>query len=320
MTKLAIISKLKQLKSVLIFSHNRPDGDTIGSAIALYLAFKKLGVTASLCCESQIPQKYDYLPEVKLYEKSAKYAEKVDDFDAVVAVDCASEVMFSDAYRVYSKGKVKFNIDHHISNSRYADYNYVEETSATTEIMLSIIKGMGVEIDANIADCLLLGIVTDTGNFAHSNVSNVTLENASVLLKAGGNLNKTVREMFKNQSRERAELYAKTISKIRYELDGKLAFIVISRKDIVNAGGDDSITEGFIDFPLSIKGVEVAISLLETGDKRYKISFRSKGVVNVNEIASIYGGGGHILASGAVMNGYLEDIIDKLTFNVKQRI
>ena len=320
MTKLAIISKLKQLKSVLIFSHNRPDGDTIGSAIALYLAFKKLGVTASLCCESQIPQKYDYLPEVKLYEKSAKYAEKVGGFDAVISVDCASEVMFSDAYKVYNKGKIKFNIDHHISNSRYADYNYVEETSATTEIMLSIIKGMGVEIDANIADCLLLGIVTDTGNFAHNNVTNVTLENASVLLKAGGNLNKTVREMFKNQSRERAELYAKTISKIRYELDGKLAFIVISRKDIVNAGGDDSITEGFIDFPLSIKGVEVAISLLETGDKRYKISFRSKGVVNVNEIASIYGGGGHILASGAVMNGYLEDIIDKLTFNVKQRI
>ena len=320
MTKLAIISKLKQLKSVLIFSHNRPDGDTIGSAIALYLAFKKLGVTASLCCESQIPQKYDYLPEVKLYEKSAKYAEKVGGFDAVISVDCASEVMFSDAYKVYNKGKIKFNIDHHISNSRYADYNYVEETSATTEIMLSIIKGMGVEIDANIADCLLLGIVTDTGNFAHNNVTNVTLENASVLLKAGGNLNKTVGEMFKNQSRERAELYAKTISKIRYELDGKLAFIVISRKDIVNAGGDDSITEGFIDFPLSIKGVEVAISLLETGDKRYKISFRSKGVVNVNEIASIYGGGGHILASGAVMNGYLEDIIDKLTFNVKQRI
>ena len=84
MTKLAIISKLKQLKSVLIFSHNRPDGDTIGSAIALYLAFKKLGVTASLCCESQIPQKYDYLPEVKLYEKSAKYAEKVGGFDAVI--------------------------------------------------------------------------------------------------------------------------------------------------------------------------------------------------------------------------------------------
>ena len=252
MTKLAIISKLKQLKSVLIFSHNRPDGDTIGSAIALYLAFKKLGVTASLCCESQIPQKYDYLPEVKLYEKSAKYAEKVGGFDAVISVDCASEVMFSDAYKVYNKGKIKFNIDHHISNSRYADYNYVEEASATTEIMLSIIKGMGVEIDANIADCLLLGIVTDTGNFAHNNVTNVTLENASVLLKAGGNLNKTVREMFKNQSRERAELYAKTISKIRYELDGKLAFIVISRKDIVNAGGDDSVTEGFIDIPLSI--------------------------------------------------------------------
>ena len=140
------------------------------------------------------------------------------------------------------------------------------------------------------------------------------------MLEAGANLNLIVYKTFKEQSKNRAKLFAKTISNIRYELDGALAFINVSRADIIASNEDDSITEGFIDYPLSVEGVEVAISLLETADKRYKISFRSKGKVNVNEIASLYGGGGHILASGAVLNGYLEDIIDKLTYNVKQRI
>ena len=107
---------------------------------------------------------------------------------------------------------------------------------------------------------------------------------------------------------------------MRYRLNGKVGIIVITKKDLEETGAVDNLTEGFIDYPLTVDTVEVAISLLETGNNRYKISLRSKGKVNVNEIASIYGGGGHVLASGAVLNGYMEDIIDKLCFNVEQRL
>ena len=320
MTIAKISNNLKKLKSALIFSHNRPDGDTIGSAIALKNALEGLGIKADLCCEGNIPSKYAFIDGVNLYKKSAEYVKTVSEYDAVISVDCSAEVMFSDAYSVYQKGKIKFNIDHHISNTRYADFNYVENTAANTEIIFKIVKELGVNVTKTIANALLLGMVTDTGNFAHSNVTSDTMSAVSNLISLGGDLNLVVYKAFKEQSKERAKLFAKTISNIRFELDGALAFISISRADVIASGGDDSITEGFIDFPLSVAGVEVAISLLETADKRYKISFRSKGKVNVNEIASLYGGGGHILASGAVLNGYKEDIIDKLTYNVKQRI
>lgn len=320
MTIEKISNEIKELRSALIFSHNRPDGDTIGCATALCSALIKLGIKVELCCESDITEKYSFVKNVDKYKKSNEYLNRIDEFDGVIAVDCSTETMFSDAYRVYLKGKKKINIDHHVSNTRYADDNYVEDCGACCEIMYKVIKALKVEITEDMANSLLLGIVTDTGNFGHSNVTPNTLAVASELLKAGGNLHNVVEKMFRNQPKERAELYAKTMSKIRYELDGKLAFIIITRKNLEEANAVDSMTEGFIDFPLSVSTVEVAVSLLETADKRYKISFRSKGKVNVNEIASIYGGGGHILASGAVISGYLEDIIDKLTFNVKQRI
>lgn len=315
-----ITNVIKNLKNVVIISHARPDGDTVGSATALRLALESLGVKVSLCCKNAIPYKYSFLKGVSEYKKPDEYIKTVSNYDAVIAVDCSADVMFSDSYSVYNSGKIKINIDHHVSNTRHGNYNLVENTASCCEIIYKIIKNLGVEVNVDIAECLLTGIVTDTGCFAHSNVTSDTMLAVSSLIAVGGNLNKVVYKTFKEQSKLRADLYAKTMGKIRYELDGKLAFITISRKDVDLAGGDDSITEGFIDFPLSVCGVEVAISLLETGDKRYKISFRSKGNVNVNEIASLYGGGGHILASGAVINGYLEDIIDKLTYNVYQRI
>lgn len=320
MTLTKIINEIKQLKSVLIFSHNRPDGDTIGSATALYYALTSLGIKCDLCCESDIPPKYSFIKAVALYKKSKEYLGTILSYDGAISVDCSAEMMFSDAYSLFAKAKKRINIDHHISNTRYAQFNYVENCGACAEIMCGLIEELGVEITNDIANSLMLGIVTDTGAFAHSNVTPNTLLISSKLLSNGADLHGVIEKMFKTQPRERAELHAKTMSKIRYELDGKLAITVITRKDLLETGADDSMTEGFIDFPLSVSGVEVAISILETADKRYKISFRSKGKVNVNEIASIYGGGGHVLASGAVLNGYLEDIIDKLTYNVSQRL
>lgn len=320
MTIAQIATKIKELKRVLIFSHNRPDGDTIGSATALRSALISLGVSVDLCCESEIPPKYEFISATKSYKKSNYYADKINNYDGFISVDCSTETMFSDSYSVYMKGKVKINVDHHVSNSRYADYNYVEDCGACCEITYALIKELGAEITPDVANGLILGIVTDTGNFAHSNVTERTLLIAADLVKHGADLHNVIEKTFKSQPRERADLYAKTMSKIRYELDGALAITVITRKDLADFNANDAMTEGFIDFPLSVNGVEVAISILETADKRFKISFRSKGQVNVNEIASIYGGGGHILASGAVLSGYLEDIIDKLTFNVKQRL
>ena len=317
MTISEIALKIKRLKSALIISHNRPDGDTIGSALALKTALSYLGINASVACESDIPEKFNFLSGDETFLKP----ESVNrEYDGYIAVDCSVPTMFPKFYEIFTKKKTTFNVDHHVSNSRYAKYNYVCDTGANTENIYDLIVELGVEIDEKIANFLLLGIVTDTGNFAHSNTTSKTLLIASKLVEKKADINKIIYKMFKDQTRERAMLYSKVINKMEYYLDGQVAVITISKKDLQECGANDSMTEGFIDFPLTVRTVEVAFSLLETANNRYKISMRSKGKVNVNEIASIYGGGGHILASGAMMNGYREDIIDKLVYNVKQRI
>lgn len=317
MTIKEIANELKTATAVLIFSHNRPDGDTLGSATALRLALKKLGIRADIVCNGDVPDKLKYL---KGSEEISKIPSHGVCYSAHVSVDCSTEGMFTELYSFYKKNTVTFNVDHHVSNSRYAKFNYVEETAAACEIIYNLIKELGVQIDSDIADCLMTGIVTDTGAFCHSNVTHNTLYVASVLKKAGSNLHNIIKFNFKNQTKQRSDLYARVISKMRYRLDGKVGILTITKKDLEETGAVDNLTEGFIDYPLSVDTVEVAISLLETGTNRYKISFRSKGKVNVNEIASIYGGGGHVLASGAVINGYLEDVIDKLCYNVEQRL
>ncbi len=317
MTITEIANELKTATAVLIFSHNRPDGDTLGSATALRLALKKLGIRADIVCNGDVPDKLKYL---KGSEEITKTPDHTVRYSAHVSVDCSTEGMFTELYSFYKKNRVTFNVDHHVSNTRYAKYNYVEETASACEIIYNLIKDLNVKIDCDIADCLLTGIVTDTGAFCHSNVTDNTLYVASMLKKAGADLHKIIKLNFKNQTKQRSDLYARVISKMRYRLNGKVGIIVITKKDLEETGAVDNLTEGFIDYPLTVDTVEVAISLLETGNNRYKISLRSKGKVNVNEIASIYGGGGHVLASGAVLNGYMEDIIDKLCFNVEQRL
>ncbi|MBR5439564.1 MAG: bifunctional oligoribonuclease/PAP phosphatase NrnA [Clostridia bacterium] len=317
MTLNEIASKLKKLKNVVIFSHNRPDGDTIGCATALKLALEKLGTNVVLCCNALVPEKFFYIKGANEYKNSKDIR---GEFDAFIAVDCSCESMFDTAYSLFRTHKNTFNIDHHISNTHYAKNNYVEDTGACCEIIYKLITILGVEICSDIANSLLLGLVTDTGNFGHSNATSNTLYCASKLMEKGANLCFTVKKMFKDQSRERAALYTRVISNMQYYLDGQVAVIVTNKKDLEDCNAVDNMTEGFIDFPLTVRTVEVAISLLEVGNLQYKISFRSKGKVNVNEIASLYGGGGHVLASGAMLKGYKEDIIDKLVYNVKQRL
>ena len=314
MTITEIVAKLKGLKSALIFSHNRPDGDTVGSATALALALKKLNIKTDIVCYSPVNEKPLYLKGASSYVKNFK----AEDYSAFIAVDCANEHVFSELCGAFISHKETYNIDHHVSNVRYAKYNLVCETSACAEIIYSIIKELKVEIDKDIATSLLTGI--DTGAFAHSNVKPQTLTIASELVSKGANLHYIIKQNFKSQPKQRSDLYTRVISKMRYRLNGKVAVLVISKSDIEECGALENMTEGFIDYTLTVQGVEVGLSLLEAGKNRYKVSLRSAGIVNVNEIASLYGGGGHILASGAVINGYLEDIIDKLTYNVKQRI
>lgn len=312
MTITEFTREISGISSALIFSHARPDGDTIGCAMALKKALESLNIKADMICPAEIPQKYKNFPLAGEFLTQAPN----ETYDAHIAVDCSTEQMFAHLSALFFSNKKTFNIDHHVSNTKYARKNYVCTTASCCENILSLIKELGVELTAEMANSILLGIVTDTGCFAHKNVTPDTLLSASELVRAGADLNAIQYDMFKAQSEERARLFARVISGMKMYHGGKLAMISIREGDFKATGATQDMTEGFIDFPLSVQGVEVAVSVMEAGDKRFKISYRSKGKVNVNEVAGTFGGGGHTLASGSMLNGFYEDVIDKLVFTV----
>ncbi len=308
-----IANKLKDKTKIAIFSHVRPDGDTLGSALALKYALMKTGKTAEVFCDEPAPEKF-----LRLDSRFGEIKTELDgDYDCYFAVDVSDLTRLGKFTGEFASKKDCIVVDHHISNPRFAKYSFVKDVAANSENIYELLKIMNVPLDKTIATFLMTGIVTDTGAFYHKNVESETLRTASELLDYGVDLNGIIFYMFKAQSKERAKLLAMTMEKTRYYLGDKLGIIVVSRENLKIANASSDVTEGFIDNVMAIDTVEVGICLLETGDKSYKVSFRSKGA-DVNAMANVYGGGGHVLASGCMMNGYLEDVIDRLVYTVKQ--
>lgn len=181
-----------------------------------------------------------------------------------------------------------------------------------------LISYLGVPLDEKMARYLLVGLLTDSGNFSHDDVNEETFLIAAELVKAGADVNGLTYELFKKQPKERAALHSLVTGKTRYALDGKFAAIVISLSDLATCGADLGMTEGLVDFPLSVDTVEVAAALLEMKKGQYKISLRSKRYADVNGIARAYGGGGHVRAAGCMLFGEIEEVLDKLTYTVSQ--
>ena len=312
-----ICEVLNAAKKVAVFCHIRPDGDALGAGTALTAALKNSGKFAVMCCDDVVPEKYCFLS--RMTEVRDTLPESVE-FDTFISVDCADlnrMGAFSSVFAQF-KGR-KINIDHHISNKKFADFNYVSDCPATCEILTEILALAGFKIDREIADLLMLGLITDSGNFTHKDVTEKTFETGARLRKYGADVNRINYEMFSRQSKARALLFGKVIDNMRFALDDKLVFIIVSLDFMAKYGADRSVTEGFVDYPLTIDGVEVSVSLLEVKKRQYKISLRSKKV-DVNAIAGTFGGGGHVLASGCMLVGELEEVIEKITYAVYQNL
>lgn len=313
-----VAALLKKCKTAAVCCHVRPDGDAIGSGLALTTALENAGKKAYMLCE-QPPERLCLFPAMgRTYQNMPV---DVKELDLFIVVDCADALRLGDftAYFTAYKGKT-LNIDHHISNPRFAKCNYVfSDSTATCEIMPEILEAAGFEITKEIADLLALGLLTDSGNFSHADVSAKTFSVAAKLKKNGADFCNIGYEMFTRQTKARALLYARVLSGMRFKLEDKLAFITVAQKDFEETGTDKSHTEGFVDFALSIDGVEVSIALMEVTKNQYKASLRSRKV-NVNAVAERFGGGGHVLASGCMLNGEYEEVIERLTHAVYQQL
>lgn len=312
-----IADKIKAAKSVLIACHMRPDGDAYGSALALSAALDVLKIPNQVCVESDLPSNLAFIDGVDKVKKQPS-----GEYDLFVCVDCSDEQRLGALLEEFVKAKRlridTVNIDHHISNTRYAKDNYVRECSANCMNVAALIRLLGVEVNKKIAEYLMIGLLTDSGIFSHDDVDEECFLLAAELVKAGVDIRYYQYNLFKKQAKARAALFAKTMSRIRYYHEDRFAAIVITKQAMEECGADNGMTEGFVDFPLNVDRVEIAASIMEVKKGQYKISLRSKEYANVNKIAAVYGGGGHVRAAGCMLFGDVEEVLDKLSYTVSQ--
>lgn len=312
-----IADRIKQAKSVVIFTHMRPDGDAFGCSLALSCALDFLKIRNQVCVESEIPSNLAFIEGIEKIKKKPK-----GEYDLLIAVDSAEEGRFGSLSETFDIAKRKridtLNVDHHVSNTHYAKFNYVRECAANCMNIAKLISYLGAPFDRKTSEYLLIGLLTDSGNFSHDNVNEEAFLLAAQLVKAGADIGYYTYNLFKKQPRARATLHGKVMSGMRFYHDERFAAIVITQKAMEECGADHGMTEGFVDFPLNVDTVEVAASLLEVKRGQYKISLRSKNYADVNKIAGTYGGGGHVRAAGCMLFGEIEDVLDRLSYTVSQ--
>ncbi len=310
-----IAEVLRSLRSAVIFTHTRPDGDAVGCGVALSIALDRLGIPNQLVNEGELPQKFRFLAGTEKF-----LLRPTLDAEGYICVDSSDERRLGELCKLFlrgaGKGKVTVNIDHHISNTRYCKYNFVRGRSSNCENIAELIEALGVPLDEAISAALMTGIITDSGSFSHSDVNGDTFRAAAKAADGGAKVDRITNELFRRQSKARSEMYIGVLSRLRYLLNDKLAVAVVSLETLSQGGLSQADTEGIVDYALTVDPVEVSICLMEVKKGQYKASFRSKGRVNVNEVAAVFGGGGHILASGCMVFGDLEEVIDRLRYAV----
>ena len=296
-----IIDELREHKTFCIVGHIRPDGDCIGSQLAIAYALKGQGKKVTCWNEDSMPDKLKFLDPDKLMEKP----HRGEEFDCVIATDCASFERLGKCGPAVEKRKILINIDHHTSNTRYGDINWVSAREASTgELIYKLLKAANWTITSEIADCLFTAVSTDTGSFQYATTKPLTYHTAGELVKRGANLAKICDEVYQSHPLSRVRLLKHLYSKFRLTNDDKIAYLWLKKKDFARAGADTEESEGLIDHIRDIKPVEVACIFEELEPDLTRISLRSKMAnLNVNDIAQQFGGGGHKAAAGARIHG-----------------
>ena len=282
---------IKQNDGFTIISHVSPDGDTLGSSLALYLALGSMGKRASLRCHNEVPVSYSFLPYSGDYGEGEVYKN-------VIAIDCADKGRLSSFAGLFDSAEHAINIDHHETNPEYGEYNLVVPNAAATgEIIFELVASLGVSLNKDIATCLYTAISTDTGNFTYSNTTKNCFKTCAELA-ALVDIATVTRMLYRTRSYSKTLLIKLFIERIQLHAEGKVAVAVISQQDLKSIGSNSSETENIIDYARDIESVEIAALILEVKEGEYKISLRSKQYADVSAIAVRYNGGGHQFAAG----------------------
>ncbi|MEZ5418405.1 MAG: bifunctional oligoribonuclease/PAP phosphatase NrnA [Vicinamibacterales bacterium] len=309
----AVVARLQQASRIVVSSHEKPDGDAIGSGMALTLALRALGKDARMVMCDAPPA---YLRPFPAVDGLWIARDVTDTFDAAAIMEC------SDLSRTGVAGLDRspvLNVDHHPGNARYGIVNWVDESAAACgELVYALIQALGAPFTADIATHVYLAILTDTGSFHFSHLSPRTFDVAARCVEAGADPVAIARTHYDSNRMARVRLFGSVLSGMVVEPSGRAAALTLTQAMATAADGSYDDTEGLINFPLSVKEVEaVAFFKEDAGPDRWRLSLRSKGPVDVGAIAMVLGGGGHRNAAACRLTGPIDrlrqDVLDALT-------
>lgn len=296
-----IIEAIRRSQTICVVGHVRPDGDCIGSQLGLALALKAEGKDVTCWNEHAVPDKLAFLDPQKMFSLPQPGRK----FDCVIATDCASFERLGTVKECIGDRGVFINIDHHASNTRYADINWISSREpATGELIYRLMKAAKWPVTKQIADCLFTAISTDTGSFQYASTTPATFTVAGHLVEKGADLSCISQEVYQSYPMARVQLLRHVYNKFHLTHDQRTGYFWLKKRDFARTGAQREDAEGLIDHIRAIQGVVVACVFEEAEPDLTRISLRSKSDdVDVNEIAGLFGGGGHRAAAGARIQG-----------------
>lgn len=304
-----IIEEIKKAESIVVLTHETPDGDAIASSLAMRLALKQIGKNADVIIK-EFPRVFDFLPG----RDCVKLESDIEKYDLAISLDCADfKRLVGNEY--FEKAKQTIVIDHHGSNKMYGDINFVNPVSpACCQILIGMFQYFDINIDKELGTCILTGIITDTGGFKYSGVTSDTFEFAAELLEKGVNVSDIYKKVLDTKTKANFELMKRTMDRMEFLEDGKVSFTYITSKDLEDVNAEVGDHEGLVENGRDIEGVEVSVFIRQKDNEEnvYKVSMRSNNYVNVSDVCLMFGGGGHEKAAGALVQGDIEQVKQKI--------
>ena len=298
-----LVNRIKQGKRFVLASHQRPDGDAIGSAMAMALALQAIGKDATVVTDAIPPAFLQPFPGVDSVRITP---EITDGYDAALIMEC------SELSRTGVKGLDRspvLNIDHHPGNTGYGAINWVDESAAACgEMAFTLIETLGAPLTEDVATHIYLAVLTDTGSFHFSHLTPRTYDIARRCVEAGADPAWIARTHYDSNTLARVRIFGAVMNAMLIVDEGRVALLSISRQTMDALGGTNDDLEGLINFPLTVKDIEAVAFFKEIGEHAWRVSLRSKGTVDVGAIARRHGGGGHGNAAGCSATGPIDDV------------
>ncbi|MDD2732728.1 MAG: bifunctional oligoribonuclease/PAP phosphatase NrnA [Desulfuromonadaceae bacterium] len=300
-----IIELIRSNSSFLITTHEGPDGDAVGSSLALASFLRNLGKNVTVHYQDAVPDLYAFLPGTD------SVLQHIPDqhFDVSFVLDVGERKRAGKEFCDFLRVTTTVNLDHHLSCENFADYNLIDSQAAATGIIVyRLAAAYGYHFDRDTALCIYAAVITDTGSFRYSNANREAFTVAGEMIACGVNAWDVAEKLYENQPQKRLELLAKCLSTLEVFKDGKAASVTATSDMFAACGANAELTDGFVNYPRSVRGVEVAIFFRQLEEKKFKVGFRSKGKVNVAAFSAALGGGGHHNAAGCTVDGSLEEV------------